>query len=91
MNCGDTNARTSIETDYIDNSNKYIYVPHYTPCVGNIKYLNSKDLVCTPRGKELIDSCVASNLYILNGRTFGDVCGKYTCFQYNGNSVINYC
>ena len=66
-------------------------MPHYTTCDGNIKYRNSKDLVCTPRGKDLIDSCVASNLYILNGRTFGDLFGKYTCIQYNGNSVTDYC
>ena len=33
----------------------------------------------------------ASNLHILNGRAFGDIFGKHTCFQYNGNSVVDYC
>ena len=28
---------------------------------------------------------------ILNGRTCGDSFGKYTSFQYNGNSVVDYC
>ena len=28
---------------------------------------------------------------ILNGKTFGDRFGKYTSFQYNGNSVVDYC
>ena len=76
-------------TYYIDDSNKYISVPHYTTCDRNIKYRNSKE-VCSPREKELIDLCIASNLNILSGRTFGDVFGKYTCFQYNGNSVIDH-
>ena len=33
----------------------------------------------------------ASNLHILNGRAFGGIFGKHTCFQYNGNSVVDYC
>ena len=75
---------------YIDNSNTYISVPEYTTC-SNIKYINNMGLVYTPRGNELIDLCVASYLYILKGRTFGDIFGKYTCIQYNGNGVIDYC
>ena len=27
---------------------------------------------------------------ILNGRTAGDMTGKYTCFKYNGCSVVDY-
>ena len=73
MICGDTNAQSGIETYCIDNSNTYIYVPHYPTCDGNIKYRTRKDVVCTPRRKELVDVCVASNMYILDGRTFGDV------------------
>ena len=87
----DTHAWTGTDTDYIDNSNTYVSMPHFTAFSGNTEYRNSKDLVCTPRGKELIDLCFASYLYILNGRTFGDILGKYTCFLYNGNSVIDYC
>ena len=43
------------------------------------------------RGKEVIDMCIEANLNILNGKTFGDMFGKYTSFQYNGNSVVDYC
>ena len=50
MICWNTNAQTGVETDYIDNSNKYLPVPHYTTCKSNFKYRNSKDLVCIPRG-----------------------------------------
>ena len=87
----DTNAWTGTDTDYIDNSNTYVSMPHSTACSGNTEDRNGKDLVCTTRGGELIDLCLASYLYILNGRTFGDIVGKYTCFLYYGNSVIDYC
>ena len=30
-------------------------------------------------------------MHILNGRAFGDIIGDYTCFQYNGTSVVDYC
>ena len=35
--------------------------------------------------------CISSKLRILNGRTFGDYMGKFSSYQYNGNSVIDYC
>ncbi|CAC5362799.1 unnamed protein product [Mytilus coruscus] len=35
--------------------------------------------------------CISSRVRILNGRTFGDYQGKLTSYQYNGNSVIDYC
>ena len=35
----------------------------------------------------MIDSC---DLLILNGRTLGDSKGSFTCFKYNGNSVVDY-
>ncbi|CAC5368560.1 unnamed protein product [Mytilus coruscus] len=35
--------------------------------------------------------CISSRIRILNGRTFGDYQGKFTSYQYNVNSVIDYC
>ena len=29
-------------------------------------------------------------LRIANGRVLGDSSGKYTCYKYNGNSVVDY-
>lgn len=51
----------------------------------------SHDVVCNERGKDLIDLCISSDLQILNGKIFGDYSGKFTFFQYNGNSVVDYC
>ena len=41
-----------------------ISIPHYTSCQDGIKDRKSKDLVCSSRGKELIDLCIAGNAYI---------------------------
>lgn len=39
----------------------------------------------------ILDMCISSRIRILNGRTFGDYQGKFTSYQYNGHSVIDYC
>jgi hypothetical protein len=41
-------------------------------------------------GRHIIEMCKETGLRILNGRTFGDVRGNYTCFTPRGNSVIDY-
>ena len=42
------------------------------------------------RGGELIELCKSMNLNILNGRKTGDLFGKITSFQWNGQSVVDY-
>ena len=42
------------------------------------------------RGRNLLETCTALNLRILNGRIVGDLEGKQTCFHYNGSSVVDY-
>ena len=32
----------------------------------------------------------ASSMYVLNGRTPGDLSGKYSCHKYNGSSTVDY-
>ena len=50
----------------------------------------SKDTVLNDRGKQLIDFGCEWNLKILNGATVGDLLGDWTCYRYNGNSVVDY-
>jgi hypothetical protein len=38
-----------------------------------------------------LDICKSNDLLILNGRTTGDVFGKYTNHNWNGSSVVDYC
>ncbi|XP_048582669.1 uncharacterized protein LOC125568335 [Nematostella vectensis] len=52
---------------------------------------NSQDSkVIDSRGRNLIETCTALNMRILNGRVVGDLEGKKTCFRYNGSSVVDY-
>ena len=41
-------------------------------------------------GKLLLNLCKESTLRILNGRTIGDLQGRYTCTTYNGCSLVDY-
>ena len=86
---GDFNSRTNIDNDIItpdefDNSE----IPNDHT---NIPLRNSEDLTPSDhRGKELLELCKSLSLSILNGRKTGDVYGKCTSFQWNGNSVVDY-
>ena len=50
----------------------------------------SKDTTVDKREKEFIDFCKGFQMRILNGRTLGDMLGKFTCFTPNGSSVVDY-
>ena len=52
---------------------------------------NSEDMkLINHRGKEFLDICRSNDLTIANGRTMGDIFGKYTCHQKRGSSVVDY-
>ena len=95
MILGDLNARTGTLEDFISNGDDdyddYVPVPseYESDRIKDVR--TSMDLKSCPRGKELLDMCISSRIRILNGRTFGDYHGQYTSYQYNGNSVIDYC
>ena len=89
---GDFNARTGSEHDFIsDDDDNFLPLNEDYVIDSNIINRNSKDTKVCTQGKELLEMCIASRLRILNGRTFGDFKGKFTSYQYNGNSVIDYC
>ena len=51
---------------------------------------NSEDKILNDRGKDIIEMCKSLELYIANGRKLGDPYGNFTCFKWNGNSVVDY-
>ncbi len=51
---------------------------------------NSQYSAVNPRGNELLDMCKSLDLNIANGRKTGDPFGNYTCFKWNGSSVVDY-
>ena len=86
---GDFNARTNVNNDIVT-ADKYD-----TALIENseidIPIRNSEDKVTADhRGKELIELCKSLGVIALNGRKVGDLFGKYTSFQWNGNSVVDY-
>ncbi|CAC5395242.1 unnamed protein product [Mytilus coruscus] len=91
---GDFNARTGNLEDFISNNdddyNDYVPVPEEYESNKIKQSRLSNDKSCS-RGKELLNMCISSRIRILNGRTFGDYQGKFISYQYNGNSVIDYC
>jgi hypothetical protein len=89
---GDFNAYTGSIPDFVLSDN-----PPYPNSDGPNYFIDS----CIPRnkfdrkhpnksGKLLTDLCKETGLRLLNGRTLGDLHGKYTCITYNGCSVVDY-
>ena len=90
---GDFNSRTSTFQDFVLNDDvRHIPVPSGYILDRNMECRTSQDCnyVTCHFGKQLIDLCIAAGLKILNGRTFGDAVGSFTCHKYNGSSVVDY-
>ena len=88
--CGDFNARTSNFSDNIDNDNEKYNMCDEEYIMDMCCSRTSFDKVRSSRGKQLIDLCIQSRLRILNGRTHGDIQGKFTSHNNKGSSVIDY-
>ena len=92
---GDFNAHISTrDKDYIDGDS---FMPDILPASyvfdSVVKNRNAiKSPVKTDEyGQLLLDSCIASQSRILNGKTLGDTTSKCTSLQYNGTSTVDYC
>lgn len=89
--CGDLNARTGSLEDFITMdrvSNHYHLPPDYT--YDNARKRISMDKTVTKYGKHFVEMCLNNRMTILNGRTLGDLEGKYTCHTPQGSSVVDY-
>ena len=88
---GDLNARVAEEQDYIiDDSDKHL--PLYISYKYDLELLDKKnhDKIVNSRGRQLLSLCISTGLRILNGRSFGDIFGSFTCYQPLGNSVVDF-
>jgi hypothetical protein len=90
--CGDMNARSGSEPDFIQNDNYDIYVPVNDDYVYDLvqEKRQSQDDKIDSRGKQLLELCIATQMRILNGRVIGDLYGRYTCHKTTGSSVVDY-
>ena len=83
---GDFNARTAELRDAIGN----IDLNHYTILKNSRE---NDDKTVNSYGRKLIDLCKNNNMIILNGRTrskYGCDNKGFTCYKYNGSSVVDY-
>ena len=89
---GDMNARTGTSATVSANNDLVIQqlIEGTFPKDATHPKRNSKDSTLNERGKQLIDFGCEWNLKILNGASVGDLLGDWTCYRYNGNSVIDY-
>ena len=90
---GDLNARTGQESDFIENKEHDSNIPlfdDYTPDFNIINRL-SQDSTVLPTGRLFNDICIQTGLRIFNGRCTGDLTGNFTCHNYKGSGVVDYC
>ena len=90
---GDFNARVGDAKDYFEENQsdiEYLSLPqNYQICKCKKKRTN-QDEHKNKYGEKLTELAITSNMKILNGRTIGDLLGKYTYIGYNGASTVDY-
>ena len=98
--CGDLNARLGSSHDIPadDNLSDFIDSPNHlnqfhpvdipVTCPVSLRR-NTQDSGSNSHRSKLLEITVSNNLIILNGRTVGDSSGHYTCYNWNGNSVVD--
>ncbi len=91
---GDFNARTCTNTDFIDCSQlvDVLLVPHAIEDTlpNDMLKRQNRDTVTAGWHHEFLDLCRIARLFILNGRTPGDILGEYTCLSNKGFSTVDY-
>ena len=88
---GDYNVRTGdIQETVLDDANAFLNVPEDYENDEQCLRQSQDSGTVNARGRNLLETCTALNLRILNGRIVGDLEGKKTCFHHNGSSVVDY-
>ena len=89
---GDFNAYTNTAPDFVkSDDNQFPKSSDNNYFIVSFMSRNNQDKKATNKsGKLLIELCKEAGLRILNGRTIGDLHGKYTCITYNGCSLVDY-
>ena len=91
---GDFNARSGTLLDYLKNEdNTDIPIPedYYMTDTTATYPRGNMDSVTNQYGDQLISLCRSVPLRICNGRKLGYILGDYTCYKWNGQSVVDYC
>jgi hypothetical protein len=91
---GDFTARTGTNIDFIDCSQlaDVLLVPQAIEDTlpNDMLERQNRDTVTVGWHCEFPDLCRTAGLFILNGRTLGDISGEYTCLSNKGFSIVDY-
>jgi hypothetical protein len=90
----DFNARTSTNIDFIDCNElaNVILMPQAIEDTlpNNMLERQNRDTVTASWHREFLDLCKTVGLFILNGRTPGDISREYTCLSNKGFNTMDY-
>jgi len=91
---GDFNARTGTNTDFIDCNQltNVLLVPQAIEDTlpNDMLERQNRNTITAGWHCEFLDLCKTIGLFILNGRTPGDISGEYTCLSNKGFSTVDY-
>ena len=91
--CGDFNSRIGTDKDFITDISdaRDTYIPLPEEILSHQPSLrNAEDLKDNSYKRPFLDMIINNGLTILNGRTTGDMLGKYTCLRPSGSSTVDY-
>ena len=89
--CGDLNARTGKINDIIHQDiNMHIPLPDCYTCDLSINNRMNQDKVIDYREKQVMDTCISTQMSVLNGCLLGDWEGCFICHKFNGASTNDY-
>ena len=92
MLLGDFNSRVAKMPDYIINDDdKHTPKPdtYVSDECEDLSVRRNEDVNMNEYGKYLLSLCLEHQLRIMNGRIWGDLNGKLTCFKWNGCSAVD--
>ena len=87
---GDFNARTNNLDDVLKGDKNEENLDHFDFFSKIQTNRCNQDQSKNKYGHLLTEFCIATRSYITNGRTMGDLQGKYTCHELKGSSTVDY-
>ena len=89
--CGDLNARVGCNLDLVEKEEE-LHLPTPQDDVFETIYprVSCDKSVVNQTGRWLLEKCIDNQLFILNGRTLGDLIGQFTCHTPRGSSTVDY-
>lgn len=91
MLCGDFNARVGDSIDFLGKEeDPHLPLSQEETFEFILLRVSHDSKTINQHGKWLVDICIDNQMYLLNGRTLGDLTGKFTCHTFRGSSVIDY-